>query len=214
MALVVVAVVSGLLAGRTLLRPLRYRHLSAPRPRWVAVGVAGVVLATVAEQLDGSSAVTLAIAGQALLVVGVLANLHLVGAGVLAVGLGLNLLTMAVDGGIPVRPSALVEAGIVGRAEVEGATLAGPRHLEGDGDLLGVLGDAIPLSAFGTVVSFGDLIALVGIGDVAVHAARPLRRRRRSDSVVIDLRGHVPRDDEVAAMLRHPSGRQLVSTGS
>lgn len=214
MALVVVAVISGLVAGRALLRPLRYRHLAAPRPRRVALGVAGVVLATVAEQLDGSSAVTLALAGQALLVAGVLANLHLVGAGVLAVGLGLNLLTMTVDGGVPVRPSALVEAGIVERAEVEGATLAGPRHLEDDGDLLGALGDAIPLSAFGTVVSFGDLVALVGIADVAAHAARPLRRRRRTDNVVIDLRGYVPRDDEVAAMLRHPSSRQLVTTGS
>jgi hypothetical protein len=211
--LVVVAVVAGVLAGRAL-SPLRYRHLAPPRPRWVAVALAGVVVATVAERLDGDAAVWCAVVGQALLVVGVVANLHLVGAGVLAVGLGCNLLSMAVDGGIAVRPASLVEAGVVTRAELDGASLAGPRHLETDDDHLGVLGDAIPLSAFGTVVSFGDLIALVGIGDVAAHAARPLRRRRRSDSVVIDLRGHVPSDDELSARLRHPTGRQLVATGS
>jgi hypothetical protein len=213
-ALVVVAVVAGMLAGR-LLRPLRYRHLAPPRPRWVAVALAGVVVATVAERLDGDAAVRCALVGQALLVAGVVANLHLVGAGVLAIGLGCNLVSMAVDSGVPVRPAALVEAGVVARAELDAATLTGPRHLEGDDDLLGVLGDAIPLSAFGTVVSFGDLIALVGIADVATHAARPHRRRRarRADeSVVIDLRGHVRTDEEVEAMLRHPTARDLVTT--
>jgi hypothetical protein len=211
--LVVVAVVAGVVAGRAL-RPLRYRHLASPRPRWVAVALAGIVVATLAEQLDGDAATRCAVAGQALLVAGVVANLHLVGAGVLAIGLGCNLVSMAVDGGVPVRPAALVEAGVVTRAELDGVSLAGPRHLETDDDVLGVLGDAIPLSVPGTVVSFGDLIALVGIADVAAHAARPRRtaRRRADETVVIDLRGHVRSDAEVESMLRHPTGRELVTT--
>lgn len=216
MALVAAALLVGVVAGRALLRrPLRYRHLAPPRPRWIPVLAAGATLAIVADRLDGDAAVRVAVAGQALLVAGVLGNLHLVGAAVLALGLGLNLLTMVVDGGVPVRPAALVEAGVVDRAELDGATLAGPRHLEGDGDLLGVLGDAIPVPGAGTVVSFGDLIALAGIADVAGHAARPRRRRRQQtgdDAVMIDLRAHVRSDEEIEAMLRHPTSPSLVTS--
>jgi hypothetical protein len=191
-ALVVIALAIGVAVGR-LLQPLRYRHLGAPRVRWPAALGLGVAVAVLADRLDGDAAVTAGIAGQALLVAGVLANLHLVGAGVLAVGLGLNLVSMAVDGGVPVRPGALVEAGVLEPDEVPDATVSGPRHIEGDGDALGWLGDALPVAPLGIVVSFGDLVVAVGVADVAAHAARPRRRRPA------DRHAHAGAD-------RHPDG--------
>lgn len=206
MALVVVAVVIGAVAGRAL-RPLRYRHLGRPRLRWLPVLAAGVLASVAADRLDGSTAVAVAIAGQAALVAGAAANLHLVGAGILAIGLALNLVSMAVDGGVPVRRGAVVAAGLLEPAELEGATVDGPRHFERDDDRLPALGDALPIEALGTVVSFGDLIVVVGIADTVAHAARRRRRARahQRDTVVIDLRDHLLSDDEVAARLRHPT---------
>lgn len=207
------AVVVGLVAGRLLLRrPLRYRHLGPPRVGALPILVLGVALVVVADRLDSSAAVAVAVAGQATLVVGVLANGHLVGTGVLAVGLALNLVSMTVDGGMPVRRGALVHAGVLGADEVAGASLSGPRHLERDDDLVPGLGDVLPLRPVGTVVSFGDLVILTGLADIAAHAARPRRHRRRGrrsepETVVIDLRAHVRSDDELEAMLRHPTAR-------
>lgn len=211
MYLVAIAVVVGALAGRLVLRrPLRHRHLGPVRAHWVPVLVLGIALAVAADRLDDGPTVAVAVAGHALLVVGALANLHLVGTGVIAVGLALNLTSMVVDGGIPVRRGALVHAGVVDADDVAGATLRGPRHLERDDDMVPVLGDVLPLAAAGTVVSFGDLIVLVGITDVTAHAVR--RRRRPPDEVVvIDLRAHVRSDEELDAMLRHPTARTSAS---
>jgi hypothetical protein len=179
--LVVAAVAAGAAAGRLLLRPLRYRHLGPTPLRWPAVLVAGVVLAVAADRVDGSTAVGLAIAGQALLVAGVLANLHLVGAGVVAVGLATNLASMAVDGGVPVRPSALLAAGIVEQGDT--VAVRGPRHVERPDDLVPWLGDALPIEPLRSVVSFGDLIVAIGLADVAAHAARPRRQSSRTSPV-------------------------------
>jgi hypothetical protein len=176
MALVLLALGIGMVLGRRM-QPLRYRHLGAPRVHWWPALALGVVLAIVADRLDGTAAVGVGIAGESLLVIGVLANLHLVGTGVVAVGLGLNLLSMVVDGGVPVRPGALVEAGVLDPGEVAGAKVAGPRHIEDDRDIVPWLGDALPVSPLGTVMSFGDLIVGVGIADVTAHAVRPRRRR-------------------------------------
>jgi hypothetical protein len=178
-ALTVGALAVGVVLGRLLLQPLRYRHLGAARVRWpVALGL-GAVLAVAADRIDGGGAVPLAVVGQVLLIIGVLANLHLVGTGVLAVGLALNLVSMVVDGGVPVRRGALVAAGVLEPADVPDATVSGPRHLERSDDLAPWLGDALPVAPMRTVVSFGDLVVAVGVADVAAHAAR----RRRTAQV-------------------------------
>ena len=175
----VLAVAAGTVVGLRL-RPLRYRHLGTTPLRWPAVVLAGTVLAVVADRTD---AVVVAVAAQVLLIAGVAANGHLVGTGVVAVGLGANLVPMLVDGGVPVRPSAMVAAGIIEQGEV--VTVTGPRHVERPDDLVPWLGDALPIEPFRIVVSFGDLIVAIGLADVAAHAARP-RRQRRSASPVHD----------------------------
>lgn len=207
MTLVVVAVVVGIVAGRVL-RPLRYRHLGRPHLRWLPVLAAGIIASLVADRLDGSTAVTVGVAGQAALAAGAVANLHLVGAGVLAAGLALNLASMVIDGGVPVRRGAVVAAGLLEPAELDGAIVDGPRHFERDDDIVPALGDALPIESLGTVVSFGDLIVVVGIADTVAHATRRRRRvhavdhHHHDDTIVIDLRDHLPSDAELEARLR------------
>ena len=175
-ALVVAALITGVVVGR-LLPPLRYRRVGVQRLRGAEALGAGVVLSVLADALDGGIAVVVGVLGQALLLAGVLANLHLVGTGVVAVGLALNLASMIVDQGVPVRRGALVAAGILDADEVPRASVSGPRHLERDSDLAPWLGDALPVGALRSAVSFGDLIVAIGVADVAAHAARPRRRR-------------------------------------
>jgi hypothetical protein len=203
--------VAGALAGRRLLRPLRYRHLGSPRLRWLPLLAAGVALAVAADRLDGGTAVVVAGVGHAVLVAGVLANAHLVGTGVLAVGIALNLASLTLDGGMPVRRGALVHAGVLDAADVPGATVSGPRHLERGDDLLPVLGDVLPVAALGTVVSFGDLIVVVGMADIAAHAARPRRRRSDVEPGVLDLRGVAPSDDVPGPATAQRSARSSAS---
>ena len=170
------AVGAGTVVGLRL-RPLRYRHLGSTPLRWPAVLAAGVVLAIAADRIDG---IAVAVVAQVLLTAGVLANGHLVGTGVVAVGLATNLVPMLVDGSVPVRPSAMVAAGINEHGET--VTVVGPRHIERPDDLVPWLGDALPVAPLRSVVSFGDLIVAVGLADVAAHAARPRRRRQSSSS--------------------------------
>lgn len=174
------AVAVGLAVGRFALAPVPHRHLAAPVLRGWHGLAGGLVLALLADRLDGDPAVACAVLGQALLVGGVVANLRVPGTGVLAVGLGLNLAVLAVDGGMPVRAEALVDAGVVEDAgRLEGATLAGPRHLASGTDRLAWLGDAIPVRAAATAVSVGDVVTVAGLGAVAAGAARRRGRRGR-----------------------------------
>lgn len=171
--LLVVAVLGGLVAGR-LRAPAGARavRLQLRRLPLLAVGAFGTALAQV---LDGGLA-TLALGGAlAVLLAFVAANAHVTGVLVLGCGLLLNLVAVVLNNGMPVRGEALVVAGVVDEDELPTTTFAGPRHLETSSDRLGVLGDALPVPIAREVLSFGDLIVLMGVAD----AVRELSRRRR-----------------------------------
>jgi hypothetical protein len=106
-----------------------------------------------------------------------LRNLRLTGMGVVAVGLVLNIIPIAVNRGMPVRASAIVEARVARPDEIATLGFGGKRHLEGRSDHLKALGDILPDWVFHEVLSFGDLVMAVGIADVFVHLLRPPRRR-------------------------------------
>jgi hypothetical protein len=142
--------------------------------------VGGVVGQLVAAQLDGNTAVLLAVASLAGLVSFSVANLHLIGMGVMTIGLGVNLFAIMANGGMPVSAHALVAAKIVNADEVAHVELRGARHLESPFDAITVLGDIIPMRR--QVVSFGDLIIAVATADVVAHLARRQRRRQGSMS--------------------------------
>lgn len=169
-----VAVVVGFMAGR--LRPpmgargvrIQFRHLS-----FLGVGAAGNLVAYFLDE----HAATIVLAGSlCALLAFVGSNTHVTGVVVIGLGLLLNLVALVVNNGMPVRGGALVEAGLVERAELATLELSGPRHLESRADALPVLGDVLPLPLGREVMSFGDLIVVAGAAD----AVRELARRRRS----------------------------------
>lgn len=135
----------------------------------IAVGAALYAAALLAE---GDGAILLSAAALSALIAAAVANRHLTGVVVVGIGLLLNLMALVLNNGIPVRQSALEEAGVVSPGEVP--TITGPHHLETGSDAFGVLGDALPVPLANQVVSFGDLIVVLGAAD----AARELTRRR------------------------------------
>ena len=77
--------------------------------------------------------------------------------------------------GMPVGRKALNH---VGR---NGGVYAAEHHVQRSSDKLLILGDVVPVSPLGEIVSFGDLIFGVGLADVIVHLMRPARRRKEDE---------------------------------
>jgi hypothetical protein len=138
----------------------------------LVLGAAG----TAAAQLAHGDVATLAM-GLSLAVLAAFAasNLQVTGMAVIAVGLLVNLVAVVLNNGMPVRGEALVVARVVDLDELPTATVSGPRHLETADDGWAILGDVIPVPPAREVVSFGDLIVVLG----AFDALREVARRRR-----------------------------------
>ena len=175
MLLLAVGVVFGVAAGLrrprlgTHARPLGFVHLP-----WLGVGA---VLPVTSLALHAPIAPIAFAASLALLVSVAMANRHITGLAVVGLGLGLNLAVVALNQGMPVRPDALVQADVVRRTELPATTLRGPRHLETRSDVLSILGDVLPVPVAREVMSFGDLLVVVGATDALREIAR--RRSRR-----------------------------------
>lgn len=170
MLLLLVAVVVGGSVG--LLRAPTGAHTSRPvvRRTWL-VGL-GAVLYAAALLLDGGIATLVMAASLTALIAAASANRHLTGVVVVGLGLLLNLTALVLNNGMPVRQIALERAGVVAAGEVP--TLGGAQHLETRSDAFGVLGDVLPISLTREVLSFGDLIVILGAAD----AVRELARRQ------------------------------------
>lgn len=175
MVLLVVAVLGGLAVGR-LRAPLGAHavRIDLRRLPLLGVGAAGHV----AAQLLQDELATVAMAASLAVLLGFVgSNLHVTGIAVIGVGLLLNLVSVVLNSGMPVRDDALVAADVVERDELATIGFTGPRHLETDRDIVAVLGDVLPLPIARQVLSFGDLIVVAGAGDAVREVAR---RRRRS----------------------------------
>jgi hypothetical protein len=86
-------------------------------------------------------------------------------------GWTLNVLVIALNGGMPVSDAALDSAGIPPSTSVIHGHLA--KHIPIDhGTVLRALGDVIPLSWFRSVVSPGDIVMAAGIGILVAAAMR------------------------------------------
>lgn len=134
----------------------------------------GAALNAASTMLGGAAATMTVAASLAVLIAVAMANRHITGVAVVGVGLLLNLFSVAVNEGMPVRPGALVRAGVIAEEDLASTTVDAPRHLETYRDSLGVLGDVLPIPLAREVLSFGDLIVVVGAAD----AVRELSRRR------------------------------------
>ena len=155
------------------------RHLATPVLVLPSVVVAGVALHVAIGTFDLPAEMQLFAASLALLTGFAVVNRHIVGMGVLAIGLGCNFVAVLLHTGMPVRPSALVEAGVVRAEELAFTDLGAGRRFERTSDLLPQLGDIIPVEQFGAAMSFGDLIALMGIASLAGELTRYARRGGR-----------------------------------
>ncbi len=156
-------------------RPLG-AHLADPRVVAPGLGVVAVALHLLAGFASASAAGPLLGLSLFLLTGFGVLNLHLVGIGVLSIGMALNAAVVLVNGAMPVRASAVVRAGLARPGELVLVDLGAGRRYEANGDWLPVLGDVIPVGWIGGVMSFGDLIVLMGIAAVASDLARYARR--------------------------------------
>ncbi len=176
MMLTVLAVVLGLTVG--LLTGGRWQRLTGVAVHRVGLALAGFAIPLATMWLDPPAAPLWVAIGLLCVIAFAASNLHLVGMGVVIVGVSCNLLVIAVNGHFPVDPDAVVAAGLSTEADVHTVSFTGGRQLVDSGARLGFLGDIIPVRATGQVLSFGDLIILVGLMDVAAHLVMRRRRRR------------------------------------
>lgn len=137
----------------------------------------GIVLQVAAGRALGEAATTpLVVASYLLLIVFAVVNLHLVGMGVVMVGMVANALVIGLNDGMPIRPAAVVAAGLATPEEAERLKADAKRRPERSGDQAILLADIIPIPLMGEVVSFGDLVIGVGIVDTIIHLMKPRRR--------------------------------------
>ena len=185
-----VGVLVGLLAGGDFgeLRDLRLRLWPVLLP---ALGVAAVI------SLDNDPPferflLPLSLVGFAVVV---FANLHVVGMAVVGTGILANLAPVLLNGDMPVRESAVIGAGIATADTVEFVELGAGRRFEEAADLLSFLGAIIPVGVLNEVLTFGDLIVVVGLLNVGFRAVRPAAARIQAGNQqglatapIIDLR--------------------------
>jgi Family of unknown function (DUF5317) len=146
---------------------------SPPVVGWSLIaGGVGLRLAVEAVSLPGAAA--LVVASHGLLVAACLANRGRTGVAVITLGLVVMLAPTVLNGGMPVSRDALASIG----SAAPPPELPGGRHVEVDRDRLAILGDVLPLPSGGRPVSFGELIALAGLADVAFRSAGQLAGRR------------------------------------
>jgi len=181
----VLAVIIALVIGTA--RRGRITSLAGTRLHSLPLFVAALSAAVAVDRFDLPAARWWALAGLVAGVIFAIRNLHLAGMAVIAIGILANMAPVIVDGATSVRGMALVEAGMVDEADLDRVSLAGARELVDDDTRLSWLGDTLPVAAFEQVMSFGDLIVLVGLATVLVNAMVRRRRRRLPSSCLASL---------------------------
>ena len=156
----------------------RLRFLAERTLRFWPLLWAGLAVQAASVLLGGSAGLVLLVGSYALLLAFAAANVDMVGMWLVATGIALNLVVIAVNGGMPVRASALVAAGAAAPGSPEELNLGHKHHIERPSDRLVVLGDIIPVAPLREVLSFGDVVMAVGAADVIAHMLRPASRRR------------------------------------
>ncbi len=176
--LTLLAVLVGAYVG--LARNGRLVNVAHTPVRAKALLVLGVAVPALADRFTRDVAVPLVIGGLIALFVFAMVNVRVVGMSVMAIGILANLAPTFLNDGLPVRRDALVNAGLASRDDVDRVELSGARRLEEPDQQLRILGDIIPLHETGQVLSFGDLIILIGLADITANLT--LRRRRGARS--------------------------------
>jgi len=169
----VVGVAAGYLAGGRL-RNLERLTLTRPWLVLAALGLQLVAFSPVGATLGQPTAVVLHLASYGLLAWFVVLNRRRLGVSIAGLGMGLNLVTIAANGGyMPASKAAL---------ELAGAAYSGETHnnsaVIGAGTHLGYLGDIFAAPSWmpaANVFSIGDLVVVAGIAVLLVASMRGSR---------------------------------------
>lgn len=183
-ALALAVAVSHARGGR--FRYLAERPLVAPWLLFAGVGLQiGVDVAAARELLPdaGWSGWVLLLASQLLVVAFLLANRHLPGVRLVALGLLLNAAVIAANRAMPVDPAAIAALGL------EGAEVPPGKHtLMTENTRLPWLADIIPVPWLRSILSVGDLVIAAGLLPLTHGLLRPPRGRAPGVSQAVMLR--------------------------
>ena len=171
----VLAVIIGFAAG--LIRRGRLRSILGVRIASLPLLALAVGIGFATDQFDLPQPGWWAFAGLVAALIFTIRNLMIVGMAVIGVGIIVNLVPIVLNGATPVRAEALVEAGMVETGDLDRVVVSGARAIADEDTRLGWLGDTIPIAVADQVVSFGDLIMLIGVANTIANLM--LRRRRR-----------------------------------
>lgn len=197
------AMIAGFLAGGSL------RPFQALQVHWWGAALLGLALQGVpfTSEPGRSLAPILLLGSYALLLGFAFVNRRLPALWLVIAGLGMNVLVIGVNGGMPVNAGALETAGARPQDLAGGGTLK--HHLMGPDDRLTPLGDVIgippPIAA---VISPGDVALYLGVGTlvVAVMLGRSGENRRPPARVFRGYRGkHLPPDRRFGRLSRPPA---------
>lgn len=195
------AVAVGVLAGGSL------HHLGRFQIHWWAlapIALALQALPTPAGSADraGLAAASL-VASYVLLLAVVAINRRVPGSALMVVGLLMNLAVVGLNGGMPVSRDAVRTAGAEGVIVIEDGA---KHHLLSDGDVLAPLADVIPVPPpFGAVLSVGDVLLYGGMAwwCFAVTRGRFRENRRPPARWSRGYRGkHAPQEYRLPARYR------------
>jgi hypothetical protein len=160
------SVVLGLLAGGRL---SGFEHI---RLRWWGLAPLGLAMQLTPLTTRNAVGIGLLLTSYVVLIAFCVLNRRLSGFLLIAAGLGLNLLVIGANGGMPVTKSALIHSGqadVIVYLQTQG----GAKHHIADGDVLLPLGDVIPVGTpFDQVVSIGDIVVYSGIAWFCVATMR------------------------------------------
>lgn len=171
----VLAVIIGFAAG--LIRRGRLRSILGVRIVSLPLLALAIGIGFATDQFDLPQPGWWAFAGLVAALIFTIRNLMIVGMAVIGVGIVANLVPIVLNGETPVRAEALVEAGMVETGDLDRVVVSGARAIADEETRLGWLGDTIPIAVADQVVSFGDLIMLIGVANTIANLM--LRRRRR-----------------------------------
>ena len=168
-----IAVAAGLVVG--VLLGGRLRHLGERPFRLWPFLAAGILLQLPLLDPLGFGGL---LASYACLLIFALANVHLVGMALVAIGIVLNAAVITANSGMPVHRRSVVDAGIAKTADLDTLHTDRKHHLQTDTDRLTPLADIIPVRPLHEVISFGDVVMAIGVADVLVHLLRKPKAKR------------------------------------
>ena len=170
LATIVVAFVLGLATGGS---PSGF-----PGVRWGWLALAAIALQL--APLNGQAAFVALLGSFGLLVAFAAANIRAPGALLILVGLGLNLLVIGANHGMPVTARALRESGQASTITDLMTHGGAKHHLADRATVLAPLADVIAVpEPIGQAISVGDICVHLGVGWFIVAGMQPARAKRR-----------------------------------